>query len=79
MTGLLRASPVQPFILPVRDLKVMYGLKARHYAAAASALPHAHEYFVPMDALTAVDGDKDPALQALVARACTLGNFLTYP
>ncbi len=79
LTGLLRAEPIQPFILPVRDLKVMYGLKARHYAVATSTLPHPHEYFVPMDSLTAVDGDKDPALQALVARACTTGNFLTLP
>ena len=80
MTGLLRAEPVQPFILPVRDLKVMYGLKARHYQVATGTLPHPHEYFVPMDSLTAEDGDKDPALQALVARACTAGgNFLRAP
>ena len=75
--GLLRAEPTHPFVLPVRDLKVMYGLKARHFQVAAGTLPHPHEYFVPMDALTAVDGDKNPALQAMVARACTAGNFLT--
>ena len=78
-TGLLRAEPTHPFVLPVRDLKVMYGLKTRHYQVATGTLPHPHEYFVPMDALTAVDGDKNPALQAMVARACTAGNFLTLP
>jgi hypothetical protein len=76
-TGLLRVEPTHPFILPVRDLKVMYGLKPRHFQIAADTLPHPHEYFVPMASLTAEDGDKDPALQAMVARACTAGNFLT--
>ena len=76
-TGLLRGEPLQPLVLPVRDLKVMYGLKQRHFQVATGTLPHPHEYFVPMDALTAVDGDKNPALQAMVARACTAGNFLT--
>ncbi len=78
-TGLLRAEPTQPFILPVRDLKVMYALKTRHLEIAAGTLPHPHEYFVPMDSLTAEDGDKSPALQAMVARACTAGNFLMAP
>lgn len=78
-TGLLCGEPTHPFVLPVRDLKVMYGLKTRHYQVATGTLPHPHEYFVPMDALTAVDGDKNPALQAMVARACTAGNFLTLP
>jgi hypothetical protein len=78
-TGLLRAEPTHPFVPPVRDLKVMYGLKTRHYEVATGTLPHPHVYFVPMDALTAVDGEKNPALQAMVARACTAGNFLTLP
>jgi len=78
-TGLLKAEPTHPFTLPVRDLKVMYGLKPRQYRYATAALPHPHEYFVPMDSLTAENGDQDPALQALVARACTTGNYLTLP
>jgi hypothetical protein len=75
-TGLLRAMPVQPLVLPVRDVKVLYALKPRHYQCAASIMPHPYEYFMPMDRLTAADGDKDPALQALVRRACIAGNFL---
>ena len=77
--GLPAPGPTPPFVRPVRDPKVMYGLKTRHYQVATGTLPHPHEYFVPMDALTAVDGDKNPALQAMVARACTAGNFLTLP
>jgi len=75
-TGLLRAQPLHSLVLPVRDLKVMYGLKPRHFLVATGTLPYPHEYFVPMEALTAENGDKDPALQAMVARACTAGNFL---
>jgi hypothetical protein len=76
-TGVIRHAPTQPFVLPVRDMRVMYGLKSRHYEGfVRHHLPHAHEYFVPMDVLTAEDGDKDPALQALLARASVTANFL---
>jgi hypothetical protein len=34
---------------------------------------------VPMEALTAEDGDKDPALQDMLARATSAANFLTPP
>ena len=58
----------------------MYGLKKQHYAGfARHQLPHPHEYFVPMESLTAKDGAEDPALQALLARACAAANFLTAP
>ncbi len=76
-TGLLLQEPVSAFILPVRDMKVFYGLKPRHYQGFTQhQIPHAHEYFVPMDSLTASEGDKDPALQALIGRAAVRGNFL---
>jgi hypothetical protein len=79
-TGLLRRPPVMDFVLPVRDVRVMYGLKRRHYQGfATSQVPHPHEYFVPMDALTAEDSDKDPALQAFMSRACAASNFLSLP
>lgn len=78
--GLIRQAPSLPFIVPVRDVRVLYGLKPRHYLGfASSQIPHPHEYFVPMDSLTAEDGDKDPALQALLARASVSANFLTPP
>ena len=79
-TGVIDAEPVNPFVLPVRDMRIFYGLKRRHYRGfALNIVPHAHEYFMPMDALTAEDGDKDPALLALLARASGTANFMTSP
>ena len=78
--GMIREAPSLSFIVPVRDVRVLYGLKQRHYLGfAASQIPHPHEYFVPMEALTNEEGDKDPALQALLARASVSANFLTPP
>lgn len=75
-TGLLRCEPRSAFVLPVRDMRVMYGLKPRHYEGfVQSQLPHAHEFFVPMDALIAERGEENPALRALVARASARANF----
>lgn len=77
MTRVVRREPVAPLILPVRDMRVLYGLKTRHYQGfAASQVPHPHEYFVPMQSLIAENGHEDPALRALLARASTTANFL---
>jgi hypothetical protein len=46
---------------------------------ARHQLPQAHEFFAPMEALTAYDGDKNPDLHALIARASAGANFLTPP
>ncbi len=79
-TGIMRYQPVTPLIVPVRDIRVMYALKQRHYNGfVSSQIPHPHEYFVPMDALVAEDAADDPAMRALVARASTTGNFLSVP
>ena len=76
-TGVLFHEPVLPFLLPVRTMHVLYGLKRDHYAGfLRHQLPHAHEYFAPMETLTAKDSDKDPALRALLARASVSANFL---
>jgi hypothetical protein len=78
VTGVLRREPVTPLVLPVRDVRVIYGLKSRHYEGFASgSIPHAHEYFVPMEALTAENSYENPALQELVARASAAANFFT--
>jgi len=75
-TGVLLHEPLLPFVLPVRTMHVLYGLKRDHYAGfVRHQLPHAHEYFAPMEALTAKDSDKDPALRALLARASVIANF----
>ena len=73
----IRSDPRAPFVVPIRDVRVMYGLKQDHYRMMANELvPHPYEYFVPMEALTAEHGDRSPALQALMARACATANFL---
>jgi hypothetical protein len=76
-TGVIRHEPAQPLIVPVRDMRVMYALKDRHYDGfVRNHTPHAHEYYVPMDALTAENGDKDPALQAMLSHATASAQFL---
>jgi hypothetical protein len=77
-TGVIRHAPTQAFVVPVRDMRVLYGLKTQHYDGfARHQLPHAHEFFVPMEALTQFESDKNPALQALVSRATAEANFLS--
>jgi hypothetical protein len=76
-TGVVRREPAQPLVLPVRDMRVMYALKNRHYDGfVRHHMPHAHEYYVPMEVLTAEDGDKDPGLQAMLAHASASSQFL---
>lgn len=78
-TGVLLREPVMPVVLPVRDLRVLYALKRDHYTGFARyQVPHAHEFFVPMEALTAEDSEHDPALLSLIGRA-TAQNFLSEP
>lgn len=73
----IKSTPLNSLVLPVRDIKVMYGLQTPHYRGfTQSQIPHAHEYFVPMDALTAENGHESPAIRALVARCAANANFL---
>lgn len=77
VTGVLEQEPLRPLVVPVRDIKVMYALKTGHYRGfTESQIPHPHEYFVPMDAITAERGHESPAIQALVARSAVRANFL---
>jgi hypothetical protein len=74
---LLRTEPTQPLVLPVRDVRVLYGLKQRHYNGfAETQMPQAHEYFCPMEALTAERGHENPELTALIGRASATINFM---
>lgn len=76
-TGVLIHEPAITLCLPVRDIRVMYALKRSHYDGfAESQVPHAHEYFVPMETLTAEAGYENPRLMALIARASARANFL---
>jgi hypothetical protein len=77
---LLKTVPTEPLVLPVRDLRVLYGLKARHYLGfAKSQMPQPHEYFCPVEALTAEDSHQSPEMQSLIGRASATANFLTPP
>jgi hypothetical protein len=75
-TGLLRDEPSGPLTLPVRDIRVMYALRPRHYDGfAASQIPHAHEFFAPMSALISKEGWQHPNLRAFIARTSPRANF----
>jgi len=71
-------EPIQAVAIPVREMRVLYGLKNQHYEGfARHQLPHAHEFFVPMDTLTAEHSERNPALQALLERASITANFFS--
>ncbi len=75
-TAIFRYEPAVPAVIPVREMRVLYGLKDDHYAGfARHQLPHAHEFFVPMKTLTAENSEDNPRLQALVERASVSSNF----
>ncbi len=78
LTGVIETEPTLQLILPVRDIRVLYALKPRHYAGfAENQIPHPHEYFAPMEAITAKDSHENPAMQALVSRASATANFMS--
>ncbi|WP_309228564.1 hypothetical protein [Roseomonas sp. KE2513] len=77
---LLREEPQEALVLPVRDVRVLYGLKSRQYDGfARSQMPQAHEYFCPMEALIEEHGAENPAMRALLARASAAANFMNFP
>ena len=77
---MLHREPTAPLVLPVRDVRVLFGLKRRHYEGfAQSQVAQAHEFFCPMEALTAEDGHEDPEMRALIARASAAANFMRMP
>ena len=77
LSGAFRAEPATPLVLPVRDIRVLYALKARQYKGfVESQIPHPHEYFMPMETLTSANAQNDPSVRELVARASTSANFL---
>ncbi len=77
---MLHREPAAPLVLPVRDARVVFGLKRRHYEGfMQSQVAQAHEFFCPMDALTAEGGHEDPDMRALIARASAAANFMRTP
>ncbi len=79
ITGIFREQPTHPATLPVREMRVLYGLTNRDYDGfVRSQLAHAHEFFMPLDKLTEENSDQNPALRALVKRTSITANFLNY-
>jgi hypothetical protein len=77
---MLKEEPTQPLTLPVRDIRVVFGLKSRHYEGfVRSQVAHPHEFFCPMEALTAEGGYEDPDMRALMSRASASANFMRLP
>jgi hypothetical protein len=77
---MLKAEPQAPLILPVRDVRVVFGLKSRHYDGfARSQIAQAHEFFCPMEALIAENSQDNPDMRALMARATAAANFMRLP
>ena len=74
------SEPSAPITVPVRDLRVLYGLQRDQYDGfARHQVPHPHEYFCPMEALTAHEGHRNPAMQSLLARASAASAFMDPP
>ena len=77
---MVKREPREPLVLPVRDARVLFALKAHHYRGfVATQTAQPHEFFCPMDALTDENGSRNPALRALLARASAAANFMEMP
>ena len=77
---MLHREPAAPLVLSVRDARVVFGLKRRHYEGfMQSQVAQAHEFFCPMDTLTAEGGHEDPDMRALIACASAAANFMRTP
>ena len=77
VAGIFRDQPTMPATLPVREIRVLYGLTKRDYDGfVRTQMAHAHEFFMPIETLMAENSDQNPALRALVKRASVTANFL---
>jgi hypothetical protein len=73
-------EPITGLTLPVRDIRVLYGLQREHYTGfARNQVPQPHEYFCPMEALTAHEGHENPSMRSLIARASMTSAFMDPP
>ncbi len=76
-TGVLPTEPVTALVLPVRGWRVLFGLRSEHFDGFIKhQLPHPHEFYVPMEALTAENSDQDQGLRALISLASPSRNVL---
>ena len=79
VTGVVKFEPDMPLSVPVREMRVLYGLKGPDYQGfARHHMPHAHEFFVPMETLTEERSHENPSLKALLGRASLSANFFSW-
>ena len=77
-TGVILHEPFGDAVIPVREMRVLYGLKSAHYRGFARyQMPHAHEFFVPMETLIEERCEDNPALRELIARTSVSANFFS--
>ena len=77
-TGIMVREPVLPVVIPVRHMRVLYCLRSAHFDGfVRHQLPHAHEFFVPMETVTEENSESNPALRELLARASPSANFFS--
>ncbi|HQT65016.1 MAG: hypothetical protein B7Z75_09835 [Acidocella sp. 20-57-95] len=78
-TKLLKAAPSAGITVPVRDIRVVYGLRPRDYESfAANQVPHAHEFFMPVSVLLGQEGWLQPEMRAFIARTSPQANFWAF-
>lgn len=74
--GMIRREPETSLVMPVRDVRVLYGLRETHFRDfAAHQVPHPHEFFCPMAALVTERAYDHPDMQALMTRLSANANF----
>lgn len=77
---LLDREPREPLVLPVRDARVLFGLRSKDYRGfAQTQTAQPHEFFCPMDTLIAADPHTHGPLRALISRAALAANFMELP
>lgn len=79
-TRIMRREPDADLCLPVRDIRVMYALRDRHFQdMLRHAAPGPHEFFVPMDRLIAADSHQDPDMRSVISYASASRHFMAQP
>lgn len=74
--GVVRREPETSLVMPVRDVRVLYGLREAHFRDFAQhQVPHPHEFFCPMAALVNERAYDHPDMQALMTRLSANANF----
>ena len=76
-TRLFTFEPTGDVAIPVREMRVLFGLRGDVYKGfTAHQLPHAHEFYMPMEMLIEEGCENNPAVRALMDRASLASNFV---